>query len=637
MFESSPSRTVSLSRPYRLLGIAALVLLFMFAGMLAYKISERQGFKHLRDEASHQLDILASAIDSQVTRHAAIPAAVLLSPDVLALLRAPEEGKDVLQMAANRFLQKLNDNLGGPAIFVLDTEGKVIASSDWIFTHNMLGEDLSYMPFFRGAVAGVPERHYAVDHVRNEPGYFFALPILDELQGWKVIGVAVVKSGLHELERRWLAQKEPALIVDPNGIALLATPPEWRYASLQPLSPEALARIGREQFAGLPVGASKLDIPMDAAQEGAIVHLGLPGVAFPGAKSYLALSRHLSGTAWRIVVFSDLKSVAVQAATHAALTAAALGCLLLWLLYQSQRRRLARGREEARAMLEMANQALERNVAERTVDLSEAVSRLQSEVAERQRAEQTLRAAQDELIQAAKLAVLGQMATGITHELSQPIGAISTLSANAVEFMRRGDLITAEKNLAIVGQLSAQLGSIIAPLKTFARKSPAVSAAVDVAQAVDSALFLFDQRLRKQNVAVNRKIEPNSWIAWCDQNRLQQVLVNLIGNAIDAMDEAPERQLNFSIELASSGQLALAVSDSGAGFSERALEHLFEPFFTTKQAGEGLGLGLAISRDILRDFGGNLLAGPAPGGGARFVVLLPPVPAINSSPDKGLA
>jgi two-component system C4-dicarboxylate transport sensor histidine kinase DctB len=154
---------------------------------------------------------------------------------------------------------------------------------------------------------------------------------------------------------------------------------------------------------------------------------------------------------------------------------------------------------------------------------------------------------------------------------------------------------------------------------------------------VDSALFLFDQRLRKQNVAVNRKIEPNSWIAWCDQNRLQQVLVNLIGNAIDAMDEAPERQLNFSIELASSGQLALAVSDSGAGFSERALEHLFEPFFTTKQAGEGLGLGLAISRDILRDFGGNLLAGPAPGGGARFVVLLPPVPAINSSPDKGLA
>jgi C4-dicarboxylate-specific signal transduction histidine kinase len=125
-------------------------------------------------------------------------------------------------------------------------------------------------------------------------------------------------------------------------------------------------------------------------------------------------------------------------------------------------------------MLEKANQELERNVAARTADLSEAVAGLQREVAERQRAEQTLRAAQDELVQAAKLAVLGQMATGITHELSQPLGAIRTLSANAVEFMHRGDLATAEKNLGIVGQLAEQAGGIITPLKTFARKSPAV-------------------------------------------------------------------------------------------------------------------------------------------------------------------
>lgn len=633
MPESTSGRLISASKAQRILGVAGMVALLALASLLAYKISAAQGFNQLRDEASHQLDILASAIDSQVTRHAAIPAAVLLSPDVLALLRAPEEGKDILQMAANRFLQKLNDNLGGPAIFVLDTEGKVIASSDWIFSHNMLGEDLSYMPFFRSAVAGVPDRHYAVDHIRSQPGYFFALPIRDESQDWKVIGVAVVKSGLHELERHWLAQKEPALIVDPNGITLLATPPEWRYASLQPHSEEALARISRERFAGFPVGVSQLDIPLDAAESGAIVPLRLPGTASPG-RDYLALSRHLSGTAWRIVVFSDQRPVALQAATHAALATAAISCLLLWLLYQNQRRRLARGREEARGMLEKANQTLERHVAERTADLSQAVSRLQSEIADRQRAEQTLCAAQDELVQAAKLAVLGRMATGITHELSQPLGAIRTLSANAIEFMRRGDLATAEKNLAIVGQLSAQMGGIIAPLKAFARKSPAVSSAVDVAQAVDSALFLFDQALRQHHVAVDRKIAANSAIAWCDQNRLQQVLVNLISNAIDAMAEAPERRLVFSIETASSGQLALAVSDSGVGFSEAALAHLFEPFFTTKQAGEGLGLGLAISRDILRDFGGDLLAGPAPGGGARFVVLLP---SIDSASDKGLA
>ncbi|MBS1143721.1 MAG: dctB [Proteobacteria bacterium] len=629
---------ISLTKPHRVLGVAAVLVLILMTAFLAYRVSEKQGFNQMRDEASHQLDILAAAIDSEVTRHASIPSAVELNPDVLALLRAPVDGRKALQATANRFLQKLNDNLGGPAIFVLDTAGRVVASSDWIFSDNLLGADLSYMPLFRGAVAGTPGRHYAVDNVRKEPGYFFALPIRDEQQDWKVIGVAVVKSSLHEVERRWLGQEAPALIVDANGIVLLASPPEWRYATLEPQALDVLARISQEQFAGQPLGVTSLNIAIDAAQEGAVVRLSRqlktdPG-PLQGAKSYLALSRHLPGTAWRIVVFSDLRPVFVQASTHAALAAAAIGCFLLWLLFLSQRRRLARGREEARAMLEQANQELERNVAARTADLSEAVTGLQREVAERQRAEQTLRAAQDELVQAAKLAVLGQMATGITHELSQPLGAIRTLSANAVEFMHRGDLATAEKNLGIVGQLAEQAGGIITPLKTFARKSPAVSVAVDVEQAVDAALFLFDARLKKLNVTVNRKFCPKSKIAWCDQNRLQQVLVNLIGNAIDAMADEPERRLSFSAELASSGQVALAVADSGVGFTEEALEHLFEPFFTTKQPGEGLGLGLTISRDILRDFGGDLLAGPAPGGGARFVILLPAVPPAASTPEE---
>jgi len=637
MPETRPTIPVALPRPHRPLGIVLVLLVLLAVGLLTYRASERAGLERMRAEASHQLDILAAAIDSEVTRHASIPSAVELSPDVLALLRAPAERQDTLQPAANRFLQQLNDHLGGPAIFVLDTGGQVLASSDWIFSDNLLASNVSYMPFFRNAVSGSPARHYGVDKVRQEPGYFFALPIRDEQQEWKVIGVAVVKSSLREVERRWLAQEAPALIVDSMGVVLLASPPEWRYATLQAQRREVLERISREQFAGQTIGAVSLDIALDGADEGVVVrlpkHLRDDVNPLPGARPYLALSRNLPGTAWRIVVFSDLRPVAVQAATHAALATAAIGCLLLGLLYVNQRRRLARGREEARAMLEKANQQLERNVAARTADLSEAVTRLQSEVAERQRAEQTLRAAQDELVQAAKLAVLGQMATGITHELSQPLGAIRTLAANAGEFMRRGDLATAEQNLAIVGQLSAQMGGIIGPLKTFARKSPAVPAAVDVAQAVDSALFLFEQRLRKQAVAVDRRFAANSWIAWCDGNRLQQVLVNLIGNAIDAMAERPERRLSFAVEAAGDDRLALSVADTGTGFSPSALQHLFEPFFTTKQPGEGLGLGLTISRDILRDFGGDLLAEPAPGGGARFVVLLPRPP--HHEPEKG--
>jgi two-component system C4-dicarboxylate transport sensor histidine kinase DctB len=626
-------------RPRRVLGLTALLATFLLISFLAYRTSESYGLDRMRRESSHQLDILAAAIDSEVTRHASIPSAIELSPEVLTLLRAPDERQDILQAEANRFLQKLNDRLGGPAIFVLDPEGRVVASSDWIFSDNLLGADLSYMPFYRDAVNGIPARHYAVDHVRPEPGYYFALPIRDELQEWKVIGIAVVKSGIRELERRWLGQEAPALIVDRNGIVLLASPPEWRYASLETQSKDDLERVSREQFGGQQLGAITLDIALNGTDEGTLVRLPkhLRGEIGPVSddRRYLALSRNLPGTAWRIVVFSDRRPVAVQAATHSALAAAALGCLLLGALYSKQRRRLARGREDARAMLERANLALEQKFGERTADLSDAVDRLQREVAERQRAEETLRAAQGELVQAAKLAVLGQLAAGITHELSQPLGAIRTLSANAIEFMQRGDLVTAGKNLGIVGQLAEQAGDIITPLKTFARKSPAVSTAVDVGQAVDSALFLFEPQLRKQKVVVERPTTGSPWIAWCDRNRLQQVLVNLISNALDAMADSAERRLSFSVTQAAAGELALAVTDSGLGLSEEALEHLFEPFFTTKQPGEGLGLGLTISRDILRELGGDLLASPAAGAGARFVILLPAVPAAVLSPEEG--
>lgn len=620
-----------LPRPRRTLTLIAVLAVLGVAGALAFHLSERYGIDRMREDVSHQIDILAAAIDNEATRHASIPSAIELNPDVLALLRAPEAARSGRQAVANRYLQQLNDALGGPAIFVLDTGGRVVASSDWIYSDNLLGKDLSYLPLFRSAAAGVPARHYAIDTIRQEPGFFIALPIRDATQDWRVIGVAVVQSGIRGLERRWLAQGAPAVIVDGNGIVLLASPPEWRYATLQRRDKQSLARISREQFAGQPVGEQSLDIAVDEAGNGTVVRLPkhLRGDMEPaaGARTYLALSRSLPGTAWRMVVFSDLRPVAVQAATHSALVVAAFGCLLLGLLYLNQRRRRAREREEARRLLQRANQDLERKVGERTADLSDAVMRLRQEVGDRQRAEQTLRAAQDELVQAAKLAVLGRMATGITHELAQPLGAIRTLSANAAEFMRRGDQATAEKNLTIVGQLTQQMADIITPLKTFARKSPAVPAPVDISRAVDAALFLFDQRLRRQEVAVDKALAEGEWMAWCDHNRLQQVLVNLVGNASDAMVNRPGSRIAFAALRREDGHIALTVSDNGPGFADHALAHLFEPFFTTKQPGEGLGLGLTISRDILRDFGGDLLADRAPGGGARFTVLLPPVPS----------
>lgn len=341
---------------------------------------------------------------------------------------------------------------------------------------------------------------------------------------------------------------------------------------------------------------------------------------------HLVSSRNLPGTAWQLVVLSSLRPAYRQAWGNALLAAAAAATLLLSLLYLRQRRRVLQARLGMQAALETANRALEGKVAARTAELTRTVETLEAEVSERMQAERTLRAAQEELVQAGKLAVLGQLATGITHELNQPLGAIRTLAGNSLEFLKRGDAATAEQNLRIVCDLADQMGGIIQPLKSFARKAPAAPSRVDLAHPVGNALFLLDQSLKKAAVQVSNHCAAGQCHAWCDANRLQQVLINLIGNAADAMRQCPERRLEISAQGYADGRVALTVADTGCGLPEEALYRIFEPFFTTKGAGEGLGLGLAISRDIVRDFGGELLAENRPGGGARFIILLPADP-----------
>lgn len=618
----------------RSVGLAAIVFLLVLSGVVGYFLAEHFAMRALRAEAQHRLDLLASAIDSEVTRVTHIPGVLALNADVLELLRQPRreaargsEG-NVRQAVVNRYLERLSaQHVDSLAVFVMDVSGRVVASSDWIYSDNLLGADLSRRPYFQAAIAGAPYRQYAVDGVRDEPGYFFAQPIRDESQDWKIVGVAVLKSGIRAIERGWLASDAPALIADGNGVVLLSAPPEWRYATLQPLSGEQVTELVKAQFDGRQLGILSLGIDLSKTAAGEVIEFSgraaEPASLAMRGNRFLVTSRNLPGTAWHLLVLSGLRPVRAQAFAYSALAMAATASLILWLLYLRQRRRVLQARLSAQAMLEAANRALEDKVATRTADLTRTVETLEAEVVERLRAEQTLRAAQEELVQAGKLAVLGQLATGITHELNQPLGAVRTLAGNAIEFMRRGETETAEKNLRLVCSLADQMGGIITPLKTFARKSPAVPTRVDVAHAVGSALFLLDQPLRRAGVRVDNRCLAGEHYSWCDQNRLQQVLINLIGNAADAMNSSRERVLEIVAERCADGRVALSVSDTGCGLPEDVLNRLFEPFFTTKGAGEGLGLGLAISRDIVRDFGGELVAENRVGGGARFIIVLP--------------
>lgn len=636
-----PALDPSISRLFRPLGWTAsrvfwLVLSLAFiaaSGWAGFALSQRQGTALLRQESNHRLDLFASAVQGVVKRLEPVPATIQLNPDVLALLRAPRQTERVL--AVNLYLRRLNAHLGSVAVYVLNERGVVLASSnDGPGDDSQVGADMSYRPYFLEALSGRVGRHFAMGAGPGEPGYFVSHPIRD---GARVVGVATIKISLDPVAQTWPMLGAPALLADVNQVVILSSQPEWRYTALSDLTVEQRVDLQLSRLYGdLRIARFPLSVQLSVDEDSQVLEGVLPGglqaplrSGSAGQSGVLVLGRTLDGMDWRLLMFSDLRAVRNQALVNGMLSAVAAAFVLLLALVLNQRRRILGQKLEAKQMLERANADLELKVARRTRALSDTNTRLRKEVAERVAAEQTLRNAQDELVHAAKMAVLGQLATGITHELTQPLGAIRTLSGNASEFLRRGDLDAVGSNLGIVARLVDQMGSIIHPLKGFARKSAAVPQATDVARALSNALFLYDQRLRRERVDVRNACQPGQMLAWCDPNRLEQVLINLVGNAIDAMRDAPAKVLTIQQRLETlptdppRTEVWVTVQDSGSGFTEVQRQRLFEPFFTTKDVGVGLGLGLAISRDIVREFGGEIEASSPTEGGACFTVRLP--------------
>ncbi|HEY9239876.1 MAG TPA: ATP-binding protein, partial [Burkholderiaceae bacterium] len=593
---------------------------------LGFATSERHGIGELRADANHRLDLFSSAVQGVIKRLEYVPATIQLNQDVLDLLNQPDDPQQ-LRIGAD-YLRRLNAHLGSIAVFVMNDRGVVIASSNGERPDDSLvREDLSFRPYFLEALSGRVGRHFAIGIDGGEPGYFVSHPIRD---GARVVGVAAIKISLDPIDRTWDMLGSRALLADANQVVILSSEPSWRYAALTELPLELRVDLQlTRMYNNRRLARFPLDVHPTNDDDGRI----LPGSPVPEGRAallprdagMLVLSRTLDGMDWHAMTFSDLGAVRSQAMLAGAMSAVAASFVVLLALFLAQNRRIERQKHGARLLLERANVELEGNVQSRTRDLTDANLRLRKEIAERERAEQTLRDAQGELVHTAKMAMLGQLATGITHELTQPLGAIRTLSGNASEFLRRGNLDALGGNLAIIARMADQMGGIIQPLKGFARKSLPLPQRVDVAHAIGNALFLYESRVRKGAVEICNRCAPGAVHAWCDENRLEQVLINLIGNALDAMEAAPVRRLTLDAAI-DDAVVRIEVLDTGTGLDAQALQHLFEPFFTTKPSGVGLGLGLAISRDIVHEFGGDIEAFARPEGGARFCLYLPTGP-----------
>jgi len=333
------------------------------------------------------------------------------------------------------------------------------------------------------------------------------------------------------------------------------------------------------------------------------------------AETWLYQTLALPEFGWTIHRFAGLSEVAADARDGAIIGAAVSALLLLLLLYVIQRQR-------AYLSVKQAGSRLQSEVAARTRELRDANVLLQAEVDERRRTEERLRAAQNELVQAGKLAALGQMSAAIAHEVNQPLAAIRTFMASTKIFLQRGKSEQVVKNLDLIEGLAERVANITNHLKTFARKSePGHPEPVDVVRAIDGALFLVESQIKAAGVAIARDIESDLWVnGYAVQ--LEQVLLNLIGNAIDAVGGTPRPEITIRAHAADE-TISIAVADNGHGIPAELISRIFDPFVTTKPVGKGLGLGLSISYGIVQDFHGHIRAANRPAGGAEVVIELP--------------
>lgn len=569
------------------LGLITLLILVgtaLSAGWAMHQ-AKRQAMEDDALRASQQLALYANALQTLIDRYRALPAVLALDPELIQALAGP--ANETTRDALNRKLERINGAANSSTLELLDRTGLAIAASNWRLPTSYVGFNYAFRPYFKAARSQGSGRFYGVGVTSGVPGYFLANAITDE-QG-RFLGAMVVKLEFPELEREWRQGSDVLLVSDARGITFIANQDGWRYRELEPLNSADRAELAEtRQYNKHPLVPLQHEILTRFSANSHLSRVQGP----EGSAEYLWESLPLDAEAWTLHM---LRKPQVEAAgRNAALGAAAVWLSLVFaMLFVSQRLRLARVRQRSR-------EELKRQVEERTREL---------------------RTAQEGLVQSAKLAALGQMSAAMAHEINQPL----TTQRMQLETLRllldHGRYQEARQALEPLEQMLTRMAALTGHLKTFARNSPVgLRERLDLAVVVDQALHLLQTRIRADDVEVALYLARPAWVRG-DAIRLEQVLINLLRNSLDAMADKGYKRLEIRIEPEAT-QWRLSILDTGGGIPEADLARIFDPFFTTKPVGEGLGLGLAISYGIVHESGGQLQAENLPGG-ARLSLTLP--------------
>ena len=532
-----------------------------------------------RSEAERELSLYSGRLISELQRVSVVP--LLLSRDTG--LISDINTKD-FQLTSQRLIT-FSDEIRVKSITLLERYGRIVASSD----RSDLGQNLRGQDFFFNAIRKSGTVFTISDNEKGRRSFFYSRKL--ESQG-KILGVIVVEVGLDNLFTTWSANDATIIVTNSKGIVLLSTDQGFLNQSLETalLSQPTLTVLERAIRATGDWNGSEVD-------------------AYIEDQALYRLDTSIPFQGWRLTYLTPFQSVREKVNGVLALGITALALLLALGFYFLSRRATRQSflfkaeSEELRALND----------------------RLSTEITQRERAERNLQVAEASLEQSSKLAALGEMSAAVSHELNQPLAAMRTYLAAAKLLLSRNRSEEALSSFQRIDDLIGRMGTITQQLKSYSRKGSDDLIPVNFINSINTSIAMMAPQLGQQSVEITKSLPEIPVKVLADPVRLEQVIVNLLRNALDAMKGQTERYLQISL---TAGEMAtLTIQDNGPGIEN--LDEMFEPFFTTKKPGEGVGLGLAISSSIAKDLDGRLFARNVSPRGAVFEFQLPQIVENN--------
>ena len=580
-------RDTDMRRKFVTTALVAIVI-FLLAALgwsIANHVHEGQNERDLVESAQ----LVTQALTSEFSRIDMLTSALQHDAMVAEAIENPQFGGSA---PVNDYLLGLSLRTGNTSIFVFDAEGNGIGSNLFAGLDSVAATNFGDLPYVAEALSAGQSTIYAQFYTNNAPGLYSARRI--DLPSGEV-GVVAAKVDLSGIETSWAAFDSGIALLDRDGVVFLSNHDEWKYHLIQPL-PASVTRDVTDAINRRYVGLEVLERPTLLSESDTVSE----GDAVVDKQRYIYRIADIGDAGWQLLVARPAPAAHPGASVIAVLVAL-IGLIVANNIYiYRQRGQIIRLQDER-------NVLLERRVEERTRELA-----METDI--RQRTEKSLRNAENDLVQAAKLAALGQMSAALAHEVSQPVTALAATLTAAERRLASSELDNAQQLVERAQSLTRRIQHVIRHLRSFSKKDNGVSERLKVATSMRAALELAETRAREIGVIIAAEgLETEAEIAGVPV-RFEQVLINLLLNALDAVAgrEGAEVGIRFTHDRQSG---LIEIWDNGPGIPEELVSRLAEPFFTTKSGADGLGLGLSISQSILSDLGASMGFEPREGGG----------------------